>query len=469
MKIVGLDQGTTSTRALLLAEGEAPRILHAVRHAECLPHPGHHEQDAEELIAHLRQCLAAAPRGIDAIGLANQGESCLAWDADTGRPLTPVITWQDNRTAPEIDALKASGIEAEVRSRSGLPLDPYFSASKLGWIVAHSSAAQAARRDGRLRLGTTDAFFLDRLTGVFATDPTTASRTSLMNLGSGQWDEVLCRIFGVPSECLPPIRPTIGHFGCIDDVPVLASVVDQQAALWGHGCRSVGEMKITFGTGAFALAITGGKADAGDTGLLPTIAWSHRDRTTHALEGGVYDAGAALEWAQSLGILRDLAELDGLDGPPAIEAGVTFVPALSGLACPHWDRSASALWIGMTKATGRLDLIKALLEGIAFRTAEVVAAMDRQVAVAPSISIDGGLSRSRYFCRFLADILGRTVVRPRFDELTALGCAWMARTALAADGDPRGSDALTFPPSGADRSAWRDRHAAAVRRSRDWR
>lgn len=469
MNILGLDQGTTSTRALWLAEGASPRIVHAIRHGESLPQPGHHEQDAEELVANLRQCIAAAPGRIDAIGMANQGESCLAWDAASGQPLTPVITWQDNRTASDIERLKAAGVEAAVQSRSGLPLDPYFSASKLGWIMSNCDAAQAALREGRLRLGTSDAFFLDRLTGQFATDVTTASRTSLMDRATGLWDAALCRIFGVPIECLPPIRATMGDFGSIDGVPVRASAVDQQAALWGHGCRTAGEMKITFGTGAFALALTDGPRDPAATGLLPTVAWSDGAVTAHALEGGVYDAGAAIEWAQSIGIVRDIAELDALAGPPAVDAGLIFVPALSGLACPHWDRSASALWIGMTKTTGRTDLVKALLEGIAFRTAEVVAAMDTEAQVSASISIDGGLSRSRYFCQFLADILQRTIARPQFDELTALGCAWMARTAAGVPGDPRGSEATLFHPAKVDVAAWRSRHAEAVARGRGWR
>lgn len=464
MSIIAIDQGTTSTRALRLRDGEA-RIVHAVRHGQHHPHPGWVEHDPEELLANIRACLDAAGAAA-AIGIANQGESCLAWDKLTGAALSPVIVWQDNRTAAEVEALRETGAEAETLARAGLPLDAYFSASKLAWILREIPAARTALAAGRLRLGTTDAFFLDRLAGVFATDITTASRTSLMNLATGQWDAELCRIFGVPMEALPEIRDTVGDFGRIGDVPVRASVVDQQAALYGHGCRAPGDAKITFGTGAFTLAVTGAEiVRAPEQGLLPTVAWRRGGVSTYAVDGGVYDAGAAVEWAQRLGLFESFADLDEFETPPAISRGLAFVPALSGLACPHWDRSAAALWVGLSAATTRRDLAQALLEGIALRTAEVVRAMDARVPVGGRISVDGGLTRSRYFLRFLANALVREIACPEFDELTAFGCA-----ALAAGGEVARPGAVRIvAPDGTDSAPWRDRFAEAVRRAKAWR
>ncbi|MEC6557215.1 FGGY family carbohydrate kinase, partial [Pseudomonas aeruginosa] len=256
MRIAALDQGTTSTRVLVASQDGSADIQLALRHQQHHPQSGWVEHDPLELLANLQRCLEASGR-VDAIGLANQGESCMAWDARSGEPLSPLIVWQDNRTTPHIERLRASGAEALVLERSGLPLDAYFSASKLGWIVEHLPAARRALEAGRLRLGTSDAWFLDRLCGTFATDVTTASRTALMNLAEGRWDPELCALFGVPIECLPEIRDTVGHFGVIGNTPLTASVVDQQASLYGHGCRQPGDAKITFGTGAFALTLSG--------------------------------------------------------------------------------------------------------------------------------------------------------------------------------------------------------------------
>jgi glycerol kinase len=464
VSIVAIDQGTTSTRALRLENGQA-RIVHALRHAQHHPQPGWVEHDPEELLGNIRACLAAAGQA-EAIGIANQGESCLAWDKVTGKALSPVIVWQDNRTAGEIEALRAAGVEAETLARAGLPLDAYFSASKLAWILRQIPEARAALAAGRLRLGTTDAFFLERLTGIFATDVTTASRTSLMNLETGRWDAELCRIFGVPMEALPEIRDTAGDFGEIGGVAVRASMVDQQAALYGHGCRRPGDAKITFGTGAFTLAVTGEEiVHAPAQGLLPTVAWRRAGVSTYAVDGGVYDAGAAVEWGFRLGLYESFAELDEFEAPPAIARGLAFVPALSGLACPHWDRAAAALWIGMSAGTSRRDLAQALLEGIALRTAEVVRAMDAHVAIGGRISVDGGLTRSRYFIRFLANALQREVACHEFDELTAF---WGA--ALAAGGEVARPGAVrVVAPDVGDVAGWHAAFAEAVRRAKGWR
>ena len=462
MRIAAIDQGTTSTRVLVLDDVSA-RIVHAVRHEQFHPQPGWVEHDAEELLRNVRACLDAAGK-VDAIGLANQGESCLAWDAVTGQPLSPVIVWQDNRTAGWLEGVREAG--AEVMARAGLPLDAYFSASKFSWILREIPEARAALAAGRLRLGTTDAFFLDRLAGVFATDVTTASRTSLMNLETRQWDAELCRIFGIPMEALPEIRDSAGDFGEIDGVPVRAALVDQQAALYGHGCRAEGDAKITFGTGAFALAVTGRNiVRAPGQGLLPTVAWSRGGEAAYAVDGGVYDAGAAVEWGQRLGLFESFDELDSFEAPPAISRKLAFVPALSGLACPHWDRSAAALWMGMDAGTTKRDMAQALLEGIALRTAEVVTAMDTLMPLGRQISVDGGLTRSAYFVRFLANALQREILLPGFDELTAFGCA-----AMAAGGEvtrPGGVRVVT--PDIADVAAWHEVFGQAVRRAQAWK
>jgi glycerol kinase len=467
MRIAAIDQGTTSTRILVVDADGHGKVVHAARHGQHHPQPGFVEHDPEELIAHLRQCIAAAGP-LDAIGIDNQGESCLAWDKETGEALSPVIVWQDARTNDVIERLKAQGADALTLERAGLPLDPYFSASKLHWLTDNNVKVRDALKRGRLRLGTTDAFFLQRLTGNCATDITTASRTSLMNLATGAWDTELCRLFGVPIETLPPIRPTVSDFGAVDGVPVAASVVDQQAALYGHGCRKAGDIKITFGTGAFVLAVTGSDImRAPERGLLPTVAWQIGDERHYAVDGGVYNAGSAIEWAERIGLLRNLDELAGFGREPAIARGLVFVPALSGLAAPHWDRSAAGLFIGMGLETERVDLLQAMLEGIALRTAEVVDAMAASLPLAPRISIDGGLTRSAYFRQFLADVVGRPLDLHQDDELTAYGTA-----ALAARGLGR---TLPLSPvaeeiaSRADPSQWRSRFSEAVQRAKGWR
>lgn len=470
MRVAAIDQGTTSTRVLVADTDGAIEIACAITHQQIHPHPGWVEHDPEELLSNIRACLQAAGV-VDAIGIDNQGESCLAWDARTGEALSPVIVWQDNRTADVIERLKASGAEALTLARAGLPLDAYFSASKLAWIINTLPAAKAALDAGHLRLGTTDAFFLDRLTGTFATDVTTASRTSLMDLETGQWDERLCQLFGVPMSCLPKIMPTVADYGRVDGVPITAAVVDQQAALFGHGCRKPGDAKITFGTGAFALTVTGDKiARAPDKGLLPTVAWSIDGRMTYAVDGGVYDAGSAIEWARRIGLVTDLtADLDWFDSSPAIERGVVFVPALSGLACPHWDRTAASLFLGMTAATTRADLCQALLEGIALSAADVVGAMDAHVAIGRSIAIDGGLARSRYFAQFLADMIGRDVLATSFDERTAFGTASFAALGAGFKLPEPETVSRTFSPRGGDNSKIRARFSEAVSRAKGWR
>ena len=475
MTILAIDQGTTSTRALAVGADGHAAIASVTRHRQLYPEPGRVEHDPAELVRNLETSLDAV-EGVAAVGIDNQGESCLAWHADTREPVTNVIVWQDNRTGSEVERLKRDGAATEVMERCGLPLDSYFSASKLAWIVDHVPEARRLLKQGKLRLGTTDAFFLDCLAGECITDITTASRTSLMNLATGQWDEELCRLFGVPMEALPGIVPTTGNLGEVTSrgrtVPVTASVVDQQASLYGHGCRRAGDAKITFGTGAFALLVTGERAlRSPDQGLLPTVAWQHDgDPPEYALDGGVYCAGSAIDWARGLGLFTDHASLDGFDRPAAIDRDLLFVPALSGHGCPHWARRAAGLWIGLSLDTDPRDMMQSLLEGIALRAAEVIRAMSSLTGIGDEISVDGGVSVNPYFRQFLSDVLGMCVSVKTFPEITAIGTAQ-----LAGAGDIRFGDGVTpvrriLPRT--DRRS-RERRAArfseAVSRAGQWR
>lgn len=441
MSVLAIDQGTTSTRALLFrtAKGDGPvrQLVHAVKHRQIHPAPGHVEHDPFELLGHLRECLAAAAAvRVEAVGIDNQGESCLAWDAESGLAISPVLVWQDARTEAVIDRLRQDGAEAMARAKTGLPLDTYFSASKLGWIMANLPEARRLHNKGRLRLGTTDAFFLDRLTGRFVTDITTASRTGLMDLQTGAWDAELCRLYGVPIDALPAIVPTTGSFGTVTiglrEVPVTASVVDQQAALYGHGCRAPGDAKITFGTGAFALAVAGTTPPPTDTadGLLPTVAWQKAgEPPTYALDGGVHTAAAAVDWAKGLGLFAEHTSLGAFGSRTALERGLVFVPALAGLACPHWDKQARGAWLGLELGMDRELLVQAVLEGVALRMAEVIDALRQRLKLAEPLPIDGGMSANPWFAQFLADALGARLRVSDEPELTARGTAALAAEA----------------------------------------
>lgn len=430
MTVLAIDQGTTSTRAVLCGEAGL-RVLCASEHRQHYPAAGRVEHDPAELLRDVAACLAAAPDEVAAVGIDNQGESCLGWDAETGEPVGPVIVWQDDRTRGDTERLRADGCEALVRERAGLPLDPYFSASKLAWIVREIPEARRLAERGRLRLGTTDAFFRDRLTGRFETDITTASRTSLMNLASGEWDEDLCALFGVPREALPPIGPSTGDLGTVRcgarEAPLAASLVDQQAAVYGHGCREPGDAKITCGTGAFMLAVSGHERPTASTGALPTVLWQRAgEPPVYGLDGGVYSAAAAVNWARRIGLFSDFAEIDAFERPPAILSGIAFVPALSGLACPHWDRAARGTFLGLSLDTDRTDMVRAVLEGVALRIAEVARAMASAVPLASPVALDGGMSANPWFSQFLADALGLDLRVSDAPEVTALGTAIMA-------------------------------------------
>lgn len=467
MRVGAIDQGTTSTRVLVLEEGGEPRIVSRFEQRQHYPQAGWVEHDPEEILRHIRSSLAAAGR-LDAIAIANQGESCLAWNGETGEALSPIIVWQDQRTGHVIERLKEEGAEKITLAKAGLPLDAYFSASKLAWIIDHVPEARDLAGRGKLRLGTSDAFFLDRLTGRFATDVTTASRTSLMNLKDCAWDTDLCALFGVPLEALPEIRPTIADFGAIDGMPMVASLVDQQAALWGHGCRQAGDLKITFGTGAFALAVAGDHVPTHvPQGILPTVAWQVDKSPTYAVEAGIHDAASAINWFRRLGLAGD-GHLQSFAQPPAIDRGLVFVPALTGLSCPYWDRSAAGLWIGLSLDSDGADMGQALLEGIALHTAAAVTELAKVTPLAGPISVDGGLTQNAYFIDVLASALDHPVRIARFQDLTALGAATLALRALGHETERQDELGRVVTPR-FDGSNWARRFDDAVTRARGWR
>jgi len=471
MRIAGIDQGTSSTRALIVNPDGRMEVVHSIEHQQYYPQQGWVEHHPEELIQNIQSCTDAVGK-VDAIGIGNQGESCLAWDAKTKEALSPVIVWQDTRTNDRIERLRSEGQEVEVLERARLPLDPYFSASKLAWIVDNVSKAKQAMSRGTLRLGTTDAFFLDRLTGNFVTDVTTASRTSLMNLERLEWDETLCHLFEVPRECLPEIVPTTGDFGVMNTASgptaITASVVDQQAALYGFGCRNKGDTKITFGTGAFVLMVTGKTIiNKPERGLLPTVAWQKSGQDpVFALDGGVYTASAAINWAKSLGLFHDLSEINSFHTPSAIDSGLVFVPALTGLGCPHWEPRARGVWLGLSLDHEPEHLLQSILEGVAFRAAEVIEAMNQCVPINDALFIDGGMSRNPYFVQFLANVLGREIRPANMPELTGLGTMQLA-------GDVLGHELKTVPQFGSCDPVPGERQSAekfnqAVAISRKW-
>ena len=467
MKVVAIDQGTTGTKSFTLDETGRFESKASLEHRQIYPQAGWVEHDPEELLRNVRSCLEAAGK-VDAIGIDNQGETVVAWDGKTGKPVYNAIVWQDDRTQGATEKLKADGAEELTKVRAGLPLDPYFSASKLRWLIDSVDEAKTLLKQGRLRLGTSDAFFHDRLTGTFATDVTTASRTSLMSLETCNWDPELCKLFAVPIECLPEIRSTAGDFGQAGKIPVTASLVDQQAALFGHGCPT----KITFGTGAFALAITGDvRVDGSKFGILPTVAWKIGNETPHrAIEGGIYNAGSAVNWARGLGLFKEFSEIERFNMPSALSRHLVFVPALSGLACPHWDRGATGLWIGMGLDTTAKDLMQAVLEGIAMRASEVIAAMGELTSLGNMISVDGGLTKNAYFNRFLANALGKTIVVQESPELTGLGTARMAMCGAGVKALP----SLPVPraeiaPDASLSQEQKQRFSEAIKRAKNWK
>jgi glycerol kinase len=440
--LLGIDEGTTAVKAALF-DPEDLREVAAARRPVPLAHPapGRVEQDPllieEAVVEAVAEVLARAPGGrVLGAGLDHQGESVLAWEAGSVRPLTPVVVWQDKR---QLDLL--AGIDPAAVSRSGLPLDPYFSAGRMAWLLEHDAAVAAARRRGTLRLGTVDAFLAERLGGRFATDLSTASRTQLLAVGARDWDEELMELFGLDRELLPVVEPTYGALGELRSerwpapLPLTAQLVDQQAALAGSGAVEPGELKATYGTGVFVLGpcarpISGGR-------LLPTVAWAGPEpaEICHAFDGGVFAAGALLDWlALELGLARDAAELAAAAASVPDAAGVLMLPALSGLGAPWWRARARGLIAGLHGGVRPAHLARAALEGIAWRVADIV---EEAAALAPAgvLRVDGGLTRQEELLRIQADALGLPL-EVRGPDQTALGAAMLAGVGAGVFGDP---------------------------------
>jgi glycerol kinase len=436
--ILGVDEGTTGVKAALFDRqlrpaGEARRDK-VNRH----PRSGWVEQDGEEVLAAvveaIGEVLADARGEVVACGLDHQGESVLAWDADSGEPLTPIVVWQDKRSQEVLDRL--ADREHEVKAASGLPFDPYFSAAKLAWLLEHDDAVGRAREAGTLRMGTVDSFLCDRLGAGFATDPSTASRTQLQRIDAAGWDPALCETFGIPIDVLPEIRDTAGDLGVLRhrswpaELRLCGQTVDQQAALAGAGAVVPGRVKATYGTGVFVLAHVGDAVPEPAGGLLPTIAWRINGRMEYALDGGVFAAGAMLEWlCRELGLAPDPAALGELAREAQDSANSRVLPALAGIGAPWWRPNAKAVLAGLDGGTTRAQVARAALEGICWRVADVVAAIRESVEVA-SLRVDGGLTNEPLVLELQADAIGAPVEAAGADA-TVLGAAALAAVGAA--------------------------------------
>lgn len=450
--VLAIDQGTTSTRAIVFdasghAAGSAQR-----EHTQLFPQPGWVEHDPAEILAStdavVREALDAAGVGADAlaaVGLTNQRETTVVWDRSTGRAIHPAIVWQDTRTQPEVDAL-AAGDPGRFRARTGLSLATYFAGPKAAWILDHVRGARARAEAGELCFGTIDSWLLWHLTGgtVHATDVTNASRTLLMDIATLDWDADLCRLVGVPVAMLPGIRPSSGPFGVgaadsvVPGVPITGVLGDQHAATLGQACFDPGEAKNTYGTGCFLLLITGERPVLSGHGLLTTVAYQLGDApAVYALEGSVAVAGSLVQWLRdNLGLIASSSEVEELAASVADNGGAYLVPAFSGLYAPHWRPDARGVLAGLTRYVTRAHVARAALEATAFQTREVVEAMNADVAAAglgeplAELRVDGGMTGNELLMQFQADQLGVPVVRPEVSETTALGAAYAAGLAV---------------------------------------
>ncbi len=490
--LLALDQGTTSTRAIAYSVPDLTPLAHAQRDLpQHFPASGWVEHEPDDILAHslaaLREALAASGRGardVAGIGITNQRETTLLWDRATGRALHRAIVWQDRRTAASCAALREAGHEQRVAATTGLLLDPYFSATKLAWLLDHVDGARVAAEAGQLAFGTVDSWLLWHLTEgrVHATDATNASRTLLYDIRAGTWDAAMLDLFRIPATLLPDVRDCAGRFGHTTalggSTPILGIAGDQQAAMVGQACFAPGMVKSTYGTGAFLLLHTGETAVASRNRLLTTVACQLAGRRSYALEGAIFVAGAAVQWLRDgLGLVAEAAETGALAAAADPEQEVILVPAFTGLGAPHWDAAARGALFGLTRATGPRELARAALEAVAFQTRDLVEAMHADWPQAGRgrtvLRVDGGMAASDWTMQRLADLLGAPVDRPDGTETTARGAAYLA--GLAAGLCPPPEDFArawrldrrfepTMPAAERDRryAGWRD----AVRRTR---
>lgn len=453
MTILAIDQGTTSTRAILYDAdgtvlGQAQEEL-----LQIYPHPGWVEHDPEEIwqatVSVCRDAIEAGgkvPSDIAAVGISNQRETTVLWDRATGKPINNAIVWQDRRTAKTCAALRADGLEPTIQSKTGLLLDPYFSATKITWILDHVDGARAKAEAGKIAFGTVDSFLLWRLTGgaVHATDATNAARTSLFDIETQDWDDDLLAAFRIPRVMLPAVYDNMADFGTTNReflgaaIPIAGMAGDQQAATIGQACFEPGMIKATYGTGCFALINTGRSPVKSNNKLLTTIAYRFDGQTTYALEGSIFIAGAAVQWLRDgAGIVEHAADTEALASEANPDSAVYLVPAFTGLGAPYWDPEARGAIFGLTRDTGRSELARATLESICYQTRDLFEAMARDGATTPAfLRVDGGMVGNNWAMQFLSDILDMPVERPVQPETTALGAATLAGMQTGIMGSP---------------------------------
>ena len=490
--ILSLDLGTTGNRAILFDRqgnvvGQAYKEL-----TQYYPQPGWLEHDATEIWQDLKVCIQkvvadnqAKADAIAAIGLTVQRETCLLWDKTTGKPLHKAIVWQDRRTADMCDRLKADGKAQTIQQKTGLVLDAYFSATKLAWLIDWVKQNQPETNWDNVMAGTVDTWALWNLTGreVHATDVSNASRTMLMNLDTGNWDDSLLELFKIPRSIMPEIKPSLGVFGQTSsellgvEIPIAAIFGDQQAALYAHGCDRPGLLKCTYGTGCFLVAQTGTQVTRSHNQLLSTVAWSTPDQTNYALEGAIFTTGASIQWLRDgLKLINNAAETEALCNQVNDTDGVYFVPALSGLGAPHWDMKARGAFLGITGGVQKEHMVRAVLEAIAYQVKEVVEAVNKDSKDPVSLlKVDGGAAQNNFLMQFQADALGVPLERPVVLDATAQGAAFGAGLAIGFWNDyqklisARQVDKVFEPGKGqaqaqANFAMW----SKAVTRAKDW-
>ncbi len=443
--LLALDQGTTSSRAILFDHGGRVCGLAQQEFRQHFPHSGWVEHDANDIwrsqLAVARDVLRQAgvpATAIVALGIANQRETVVLWDRASGEPVAPAIVWQDHRTAGACDALRAQGRADVFQRKTGLVLDAYFSGTKLQWLLDHVPGARQRATRGELAFGTVDAWLVYKLCGAHVTDASNASRTLLFDIHAQQWDDELLALLDVPAGVLPRVVPSsgvVGHtaadwFGA--PIPIAGIAGDQQAATFGQACHRPGMAKNTYGTGCFLLMNTGRQAIASRNQLLTTIGWNIGQQTDYLLEGSVFNAGAAVQWLRDgLGLIGHAAEVEALAASVPDTGGVFFVPAFAGLGAPYWDAYARGTLVGISRGTTKAHIARATLEAIAYQSAEVLQAMQRDADLAlTELRVDGGAARNDLLMQFQADVLGVPVVRPVVTETTALGAAYLAGLAV---------------------------------------
>ncbi|MFI5178482.1 MAG: glycerol kinase GlpK [Vicinamibacterales bacterium] len=490
--ILALDQGTTSSRAIVFDHAGAIRAVAQKEFTQIFPHAGWVEHDPREIWAsEIGVAVEAlgraqiAPREVAAIGITNQRETTIVWDRDSGEPVHNAIVWQDRRTADVCERLKAEGHGGTIQEKTGLLIDAYFSATKIQWILDHVPGARARAEAGTLAFGTVDSWLLWKLTGQTShvTDVSNASRTMLFNIHTLQWDDELLRIFGVPRSLLPEVRSSSEVYGRVsttlglEGIPIGGIAGDQQAALFGQMCREPGMSKNTYGTGCFLLQNIGTKPTRSTQQLVTTVAWQIGGRTAYALEGSVFIGGAVVQWIRDgLGLVRAAADIEPLAASVPDNGGVYFVPAFAGLGAPHWDPYARGTIVGITRGTTAGHIARAALESIAYQVTDLLDAMRADAGIPlTELRVDGGAAVNDALMQFQADLLGVAVVRPAVTETTALGAAYLAGLAV---GFWPSVDAITgqwqvdrrFEPKMAPAAAkaLRERWTAALQRSRGW-